>query len=102
MYKYIDEIVSFPSSIVWELPLKTISEANSSEHWTAKSKRHRQQQFFIRSLFAKESRQITVPCTIYMVRLSPRFLDDETCVRHLSGFVMKFPNAYYQKKEKHT
>lgn len=67
----------FSDSIIWELPLKTVSEANCSEHWTIKSKRHRQQQFFIRSIFAKEKKEITLPCTVYMVRLSPRLLDDD-------------------------
>lgn len=63
------------TKIEWYLPLKTISEANSSEHWTSKSKRHKQQQFFVRALFNRESRPITTPCCIKLTRLGPRYLD---------------------------
>jgi len=63
--------------IVWELPLKTVSEANCSEHWRVKSKRHKQQQFFIRSLFNNETQKIPLPCIVKMIRISPRSLDDD-------------------------
>ena len=63
--------------IIWELPLRTVSEANSSEHWTISSKRHRQQQFFIRQLFTHEGQKINFPCCVKMVRLGPRELDDD-------------------------
>lgn len=63
--------------IRWEIPLKTVSESNCSEHWTAKSKRHQQQQFFIRCLFNKESNEIPMPCEVTLTRISPRMLDAE-------------------------
>ena len=63
--------------IKWELPLKTISESNRSEHWTKSSKRHKQQQFFIRALFNREGQEIPIPCTITLTRISPRLLDCE-------------------------
>lgn len=63
--------------IRWELPLKTVSESNTHEHWTKSSKRHRQQQFFIRSLFNAEAREIPTPCVVTLVRVSNRFLDAE-------------------------
>lgn len=74
--------------IVWSLPLKTVSEINNvkvkskdgksrSEHWTEKSKRHKQQQFFIRSLFNHEGIEIKLPCTVKLIRISPRLLDDD-------------------------
>ncbi len=63
--------------IRWELPLKTVSESNTSEHWTKSSKRHKQQQFFIRSLFSHEAQEIPMPCVITLTRLGPRFLDCE-------------------------
>lgn len=65
------------NKIVWELPLSTVSESNRSEHWTKSSKRHKQQQFFIRALFNREAQDILLPCTITMTRLSPRMLDCE-------------------------
>ncbi len=68
------------TKIIWELPLRTVSEANKSEHWTISSRRHRQQQFFIRALFTQEARKITLPCVCTMIRLTGhygRFLDVE-------------------------
>jgi len=65
------------NKVTWELALRTVSEANSSEHWTAKSTRHKRQQFFIRQAFARESQKITLPCTITFVRLGPREMDDD-------------------------
>jgi hypothetical protein len=66
------------NKITWEIPLKTIGESNCTEHWTKKSKRHIQQQFFIRSLFNHETSEIHLPCVIRMVRLSSRLLDDDS------------------------
>lgn len=65
------------TKITWQIPLKTVSESNTSEHWTKSSKRHRVQQFFIRNLFSKETVQVPNPCIITLTRLSPRFLDAE-------------------------
>ena len=61
----------------WEIPIKTVSESNCSEHWFKKSQRHRQQQFFVRALFNSEIKNISIPCEIVLTRLSPRYLDDE-------------------------
>lgn len=63
--------------IQWYLPIKTVSEANCSEHWTKKAKRHKSQQFFIRQLYAKNKQEITLPCVVTLTRLSPRFLDSD-------------------------
>lgn len=63
--------------IIWELPLKTISEANCSQHWTVKSKRHKQQQFFVRALFNRQQNPISLPCCVKMIRLGSRLLDAE-------------------------
>ncbi len=69
------------TKIIWQLPLKTVSEANISEHWTKSSKRHRQQQFFIRQLYMRETSEIPLPCVISMFRLSPYRLDEEDNLR---------------------
>lgn len=66
--------------IVWELPLKTVSEMNCFEHWTVKSKRHRQQQFFIRQLMARETSEVPLPCVIILTRCSRQGLDDDNLV----------------------
>jgi hypothetical protein len=65
------------TKVIWELPIRTISEANSSEHWKQKSQRHRRQQFFVKQLYMKESQAITLPCIVTMIRLGPRILDDD-------------------------
>lgn len=67
--------------ITWEIPLKTVSEGNSTEHWRVKSKRHRMQQFFIRQLFDQETENIDLPCVVTMTRISPRELDEEDNLR---------------------
>lgn len=61
--------------IVWEIPLKTVSEGNSREHWHKAASRHTQQQFFIRSLFKAEIRPIPIPCEITLTRIAERMLD---------------------------
>jgi hypothetical protein len=66
--------------IVWEIPLKTVSEANSSEHWSVSSKRHRQQQFFVRALFHGLKKEIPLPCKITLTRLSSGVLDSDNMV----------------------
>jgi len=61
--------------ISWELPLKTVSEANSSEHWSKKAKRHRVQAFFVRMAFHTLKSPISLPCCVKMTRLGGRGLD---------------------------
>lgn len=63
--------------IIWEIPIKTVSEANSSEHWTTKSKRHKIQQFLMRQVFKRERSEIPLPCVVRFTRLSPKLLDDD-------------------------
>lgn len=65
------------NKIIWEIPIHTTSEANCTEHYHVKSKRHRQQQFFVRAIFRKEGSSINIPCVVKFIRLSSRFLDDD-------------------------
>lgn len=64
-------------TITWKIPLKTVSEANLCEHWSASSKRHRTQQFFIRELFRKETQKAKLPCIVRMTRLASHMMDDD-------------------------
>jgi hypothetical protein len=64
----------------WTIKVKTVSEANSSEHWTAKAKRHKSQQFFVRMLYQQRIKDVRLPCTIILTRLAPRKLDDDNLV----------------------
>ena len=57
------------------LPIRTVSEANCSEHWTKKHKRHRLQQKALTLALNPIKRQIKLPCHIEMVRYAPRKLD---------------------------
>src|SRR5271154_5336568 len=74
-------MVAHTKSIVWELPLKTKDETNAYEHPFVKTRRHKQQQFFIKQLFMKENRRIEFPCTVKFIRLSPSFMDEEDNLR---------------------
>lgn len=65
------------TKIVWELPLKTVSEANSNEHWAKKAIRHTNQKTVIKMLFKTLETPILPPCAVTMVRLSPRRLDSD-------------------------
>jgi len=93
--------------IKWELPIKTVSEANSSEHWSKKSKRHRQQQFLIRCLFRHDATPITLPCTVKMTRMGIRDLDDDNLVSafkwirdEISEYLLPEYESYYIAKDK--
>lgn len=59
------------------LPIKTVSEANSSEHWVKKSKRHKVQRFHIWAAFHNLSSPVPLPCQIHLTRIAPRLLDSD-------------------------
>lgn len=62
--------------ISWQLPIKIANEANSSDHWTKKGKRHKIQKRRIKAEFLKERPKITLPCTVILTRIAPRELDE--------------------------
>jgi hypothetical protein len=91
--------------IEWMLPIKTVSEINSSEHWRVKNKRHKQQQFFVRSLFNHEAQEIKLPCNVKLTRLSPCLMDDDnlpTSMKYIKDEIAAqlVPEkvAYYRRK----
>lgn len=61
----------------WNLPIKTVSEANSFEHWTKKHKRHKAQKMLVSIAMRSESKEIDLPCHIKLTRLAPRILDKD-------------------------
>lgn len=65
------------TSVSWTILIKTVSEANSSEHWTKKAKRHKKQQFFVKASCQKHLPSPFLPCNVHLIRLSPRLLDDD-------------------------
>jgi hypothetical protein len=63
------------SNIEWNLFIKTVSEANCSEHWSKKHKRHSFQKKAIWAQFKKEGITIPLPCHVKLTRISSRKLD---------------------------
>lgn len=63
------EVLSFQKNIT------VISEANNTDHWTKKNKRHQQQQFLIRAAWNELDVKITPPCVVKITRLGVRELD---------------------------
>lgn len=69
------------SFITWHLPIKIANEANSSEHWTKKARRHKMQKNRIKVEFLKEKPNINLPCTCVLTRIAPRELDEHDNLR---------------------
>ncbi len=57
------------------VPVLTVSEANTSEHWTKGSKRHKMQKGIVKLHFLKVRDHVKLPCNIHMIRLAPRKMD---------------------------
>lgn len=66
------ETLSLVSSL--ELPIRTVSEANTREHWTKSRKRRTAQRQAV--LYALSSLQLELPLLVHLVRISPRKLDE--------------------------
>ncbi len=62
------------------VPIKTISEANSTEHWSKKNKRHQTQKKWIFAAFRTYSAIIPKKCHIVLTRIAPRKLDSDNLV----------------------
>jgi len=69
------------TKIEFDIPIRTISEANSSEHWTKKSKRHKSQQFFVNLAFNLYVKDCKLPCKITITRFAPGELDHQDNLR---------------------
>lgn len=59
----------------WKLNLKTVSEANNSEHWTKKRKRKSQQRQVVCWQWLADTPSIRVPCKVKLTRVGTRMLD---------------------------
>ena len=60
---------------LFKIPMKLVSEANKSGHWSKHSKRHKQQKWLVTSFMAHYYPDKNLPCHVKMVRHSPRLLD---------------------------
>ena len=76
------------TKISCDLNLRTVSEANSSEHWTAKRKRHLQQQFFVRQILKPFQGKITLPCKVTLTRLGGKSLDAHDNLRMAFKYIV--------------
>ncbi len=63
------------NSLVLQLPIRTVSEANCFEHWTKKHKRHKSQKQAVALALNPHKGQIKLPCHIKITRVAPRKLD---------------------------
>lgn len=61
----------------WTLPIRAESEANCSEHWTKKKKRHDIQKRWVWAYFKQERPCIPLPCRIKLTRIGKRMLDSD-------------------------
>ena len=84
-----------------ELPIKTVSEANSSEHWTKKAERHKQQQFILRWGLKNYMCMLKVPCTVKLTRLSPRTLDSDNLLTSLKYIRDEISEILIPEKKKY-
>ena len=64
--------------INWRLPIRLVSEANNTDHWTKKRKRFRAQHDWINMRYRLDnSPEIPESCIIVLTRIAPRELDDD-------------------------
>ncbi len=59
------------------IPLKTISEANVYEHWTAKKKRRDAQKIMVKTHLNQCNHKITIPCHIKITRIGKKLMDSD-------------------------
>ena len=61
--------------VLLEIPMATVSEANCSEAWTKKHRRHQLQRRAVATFLRPMQNKIKLPCQIKLTRLAPRQLD---------------------------
>lgn len=57
------------------LPLATVSEANTFEHWSDRHRRNKKQKE--RTSLMIPNQKYPLPCIVHLTRISPRSLDDD-------------------------
>lgn len=61
--------------VILSLPLKTVSEANCTQPWRTRHKRHKAQKNAVFFAFLEVKHLVKLPCTLTFVRHAPKFLD---------------------------
>lgn len=59
------------------MPIYTVSEANTHQHWTKAKKRHDLQKMWVKLLFRSLEEPVKLPCRIKLVRLGKKKLDSD-------------------------
>lgn len=67
--------------ITWNIPIKTVSEANDSSPWRERHRRHKLQHQIINVIFRSEKKPIPFPCIVTFTRTSPRLMDQDENLR---------------------
>ena len=70
----------FMTKIEFDIPIRTVSEANCSENRFRKNKRHKGQQLFVKMSLGIFVKECSFPCEITLTRMSPRLFDDDNVV----------------------
>lgn len=67
--------------------LRTVSEANSREHWAVKHQRKKSQQREIAVAMQNAlcGRRIELPCVVRLTRIGPNRMDDDNLIRSCKG-----------------
>ena len=77
--------------INWTLPVRLISEANNTDHWTKKRKRFKAQKDWITVMYRQDGcPEIPVNCIVVLTRIAPRELDDDNmiaCCKHFRDYI---------------
>ena len=64
-----------PNSLTLTLPIRTVSEANCTEPWQKRHKRHKAQKKAIFSAIVEHKHLLRLPCCITYIRYAPKQLD---------------------------
>lgn len=62
--------------MIIKIPIRLVSESNSNEHWTKKSKRHKIQKLLVKS-YVERDKLPALPCTVTFTRHAPREYDSD-------------------------
>lgn len=68
------------NKIEWLLPIKLISEANNTDHWTKKRTRNKHIEKIIWWKWNDSQQDIQLPCQIILTRIAPRELDYDNLI----------------------
>lgn len=75
-FAYLNENSEFSDGkVLLQLPIKTVSEANSSEPWFRRHGRHKEQQRIVGIFLNPLRDKVTLPCKIMLTRFAPDELD---------------------------